>query len=145
MLENPALALYTRFYPLTFHNRVALRIEILVVDGSGCASHEAFCNGACRPRESFCPAFEGCVPQYYNSGDNIFCEDVMEAECGLESTTKLEDLGCLEIDSQFIPCWDDVSPGEYQEVFHQSQECDNTEDCSTGKDEENCDGEGKFH
>ncbi|CAH1249851.1 LRP1B [Branchiostoma lanceolatum] len=135
LLDNPVLALYTRLYPRTFHGRVALRIEILVVDGSGCASDEAFCNAACRPRESFCRAFDGCVPQRYNSGDSIFCEDVMEAECGLESSTKMEDLGCWEIDSQFLPCWDDVSA----EVFHKSRACDDTEDCSTGKDEENCD------
>ncbi|CAH1264796.1 LRP1B [Branchiostoma lanceolatum] len=129
LLDNPTFALYTRFYPLTFHNRIALRVEILVKYGSGCA---AFCNGECRPRESFCLAFDGCVPQDYEYGDRPVCEDVLEAECGLELTVKLEDLGCLEIDIQFSPCGDG-------DVFHDSQACDGRDDCKQGTDEANCD------
>ncbi|CAH1246077.1 F8 [Branchiostoma lanceolatum] len=132
LLENPTFALYTRFYPLTFHNQVALRVEILVKYGSGCASNEVFCNEACRPRESFCRFFDGCVPQRYNGGYKPVCEDVLEAECGLALTMKLEDLGCLEIDSQFSPCGDG-------DVFHDSEACDGSEACSTGEDEANCD------
>ncbi|XP_066283076.1 low-density lipoprotein receptor-like [Branchiostoma lanceolatum] len=132
LLDNPVFALYTRFYPLTFHNRVALRVDILVKYGSGCASHEVFCNGECRPRESLCRVFDGCLPQLYNYGDKPVCEDVLEAECGLELAMKLEDLGCLEIDSQFSPCGDG-------DVFHDSQACDGTEACSTGEDEAHCD------
>ncbi|XP_019636270.1 PREDICTED: low-density lipoprotein receptor-related protein 2-like [Branchiostoma belcheri] len=133
LLDTPVHALYTRFYPLTFHKRVALRVEILVIDGSGC---DVFCNGACRNKDSFCQAFRGCVPRIYQfAPDNILCEDILEAECGLDSPTELEVFGCPEIDSQFIPCGDDVS----SEVFHESQACDAMEDCSTGKDEENCD------
>ncbi|XP_066283624.1 sortilin-related receptor-like isoform X2 [Branchiostoma lanceolatum] len=136
LLDNPTFALYTRFYPLTFHNRIALRVEILVKNGSGCASHEVFCNKACRPRGDFCRAFDGCVPQRYihvHNRDKPVCEDVLEAECGLlKLSMKLEDLGCLEIDSQFSPCGDG-------DVFHDSQACDGIETCSTGKDEANCD------
>eukprot|EP00058_Branchiostoma_floridae_P020372 XP_002605862.1 hypothetical protein BRAFLDRAFT_90819 [Branchiostoma floridae] len=44
---------------------------------------------------------------------------------------------CLEeITSQFSPCQDDDST----EVFHDSEACDGRVDCSTGKDEENCEG-----
>ncbi|KAI8490640.1 hypothetical protein Bbelb_319080 [Branchiostoma belcheri] len=131
LLDHPAYALYTRFYPLSFKNRIALRVEILVIDGSGCASQSVFCNGTCRPRESFCRAFDGCVPWDYNYGYKPICEDVLEEECGLV-TVKLEHLGCLEIDSQYSSCGDD-------EVYHDSQACDGTEDCSTGEDEANCD------
>eukprot|EP00058_Branchiostoma_floridae_P002329 XP_002587817.1 hypothetical protein BRAFLDRAFT_92266 [Branchiostoma floridae] len=45
-----------------------------------------------------------------------------------------------EIDSQFLPCGDDVSPGDDTEVFHESEACDGIEDCPSGKDED-CDGE----
>ncbi|CAH1233761.1 LRP1B [Branchiostoma lanceolatum] len=130
LLDNPTFAGYTRFYPLTFHNRIALRVEILVKYGSGCTSDEVFCDGACRPRESFCRAFDGCLPQRYLSGDKPVCEDVLEAECGLE--LDLANLGCFEIDSQFSPCGDG-------DVFHDSQACDGTRDCSTWEDEANCD------
>ncbi|XP_078616325.1 uncharacterized protein LOC144884730 [Branchiostoma floridae x Branchiostoma japonicum] len=51
----------------------------------------------------------------------------------------LEELGCLEIDSQFTQCWDDVSPGGDTDVFHESQACDGTSDCLSGKDEASCD------
>ncbi|KAI8496209.1 hypothetical protein Bbelb_260500, partial [Branchiostoma belcheri] len=94
MLDHPTFALYTRFYPLSFKNRIALRIEILVIDGSGCASQSVFCNRTCRPRESLCPAFDGCVPRAYNYGDKPICEDVLQEECGL-ATVKLEHLRCL--------------------------------------------------
>ncbi|XP_035669106.1 low-density lipoprotein receptor-like [Branchiostoma floridae] len=68
------------------------------------------------------------------------CEDVLQIECGrLESTVGLEDLGCLEIDSQYMSCWDGTSPGRGSGVFHTFQACDGVEDCSTGRDEENCD------
>ncbi|XP_078667371.1 uncharacterized protein LOC144909181 [Branchiostoma floridae x Branchiostoma belcheri] len=132
LLDNPAFALYTRFYPLTFHNRTALRVELLVIDGSGCASHDVFCNGTCQARGSFCPVFDGCVPWLYNYGEKPICEDVLNGECGLDLTMKLEDLGCVEIDSQFSTCGDG-------DVYHNSLACDGTEDCSTGEDEENCD------
>ncbi|XP_066294624.1 lactadherin-like [Branchiostoma lanceolatum] len=69
LLDKPVLALYTRFYPLTHHVYFALRVEVLIIDGSGCASHEAFCNGTCRPKETFCRAFDGCVPQRYDNVD----------------------------------------------------------------------------
>ncbi|XP_066267896.1 low-density lipoprotein receptor 1-like [Branchiostoma lanceolatum] len=130
LLDNPTFAGYTRFYPLTFHNQIALRVEILVKYGSGCTSDEVFCDGACRPRESFCRAFDGCLPQRYLSGDKPVCEDVLEAECGLK--LDLASLGCFEIDSQFSPCGDG-------DVFHDSQACDGTRDCSTWEDEANCD------
>ncbi|CAH1264626.1 LRP1B [Branchiostoma lanceolatum] len=132
LLDNPTFALYTRFYPLTFYGQIALRVEILIKHGSGCSSDEVLCNEACRLRESFCQAFDGCVPQRYNSGDKPVCEDVLEAECGLELAMKLEDLGCSEIDRQFSPCGDG-------DVFHDSQACDGREACSTGEDEANCD------
>ncbi|CAH1264635.1 LRP1B [Branchiostoma lanceolatum] len=90
LLDNPTFALYTRFYPLTFHNQIGLRVEILIK------------------------------------------HDVLEAECGLELAIELEDLGCLEIASQFSPCGDG-------DVFHDSQACDDRDDCSTGEDEANCD------
>ncbi|XP_066275519.1 low-density lipoprotein receptor-like [Branchiostoma lanceolatum] len=45
---------------------------------------------------------------------------------------KLEDLGCLKIDSQFSPCGDG-------DVYHDSQTCDGSEACSTGEDEAHCD------
>ncbi|XP_078600299.1 uncharacterized protein LOC144875258 [Branchiostoma floridae x Branchiostoma japonicum] len=64
------------------------------------------------------------------------CEDVLQAECGLESTATLNDLKCYEITSQFTPCRDDDS----FEVFHDSEACDGRMDCSTGKDEANCEG-----
>ncbi|CAH1264634.1 EDIL3 [Branchiostoma lanceolatum] len=132
LLDNPTFALYTRFYPLTFYGQIALRVEILIKHGSGCSSDEVLCNEACRLRESFCLAFDGCVPQRYNSGDKPVCEDVLEAECGLELAMELEDLGCSEIDGQFRPCGDG-------DVFHVSQACDDREACSTGEDEANCD------
>ncbi|XP_066264097.1 very low-density lipoprotein receptor-like [Branchiostoma lanceolatum] len=132
MLDNPAFALYTRFYPLTFYKRIALRVEILVKYGRGCTSHEVLCDRECRPRESFCHLFDGCVPQVYNYGDKPVCEDVLEGECGLELTVTLQHLGCLEIDSQFSPCGDG-------ELFHDSLACNHIEDCSTGEDEANCD------
>ncbi|XP_066271589.1 prolow-density lipoprotein receptor-related protein 1-like [Branchiostoma lanceolatum] len=134
LLDNPTFALYTRFYPLTFHNRIALRVEILVKHGSGCASDKVFCNGTCRQRESFCRLFDGCLPRGFNYGDIHVCENVLEAECGLELTMDLENLGCLEIDRQFSPCWDPDG-----DVFHDSQACDGTADCSTLEDEANCD------
>ncbi|CAH1271508.1 LRP1B [Branchiostoma lanceolatum] len=90
LLDKPTFALYTRFYPLTFHNQIALRVEILIK------------------------------------------HDILEAECGLELAMELEDLRCLEIDSQFSACGDG-------DVFHDSQACDGIEDCSTLEDEENCD------
>ncbi|XP_035691428.1 low-density lipoprotein receptor-like [Branchiostoma floridae] len=43
---------------------------------------------------------------------------------------------CYEITSQFSPCRDDDS----SEVFHDSEACDGRVDCSTGKDEANCEG-----
>eukprot|EP00058_Branchiostoma_floridae_P007257 XP_002592745.1 hypothetical protein BRAFLDRAFT_67185 [Branchiostoma floridae] len=43
-----------------------------------------------------------------------------------------------EIDSQYMSCWDGTSPGRGSGVFHTFQACDGVEDCSTGKDEENC-------
>ncbi|CAH1271063.1 F8 [Branchiostoma lanceolatum] len=76
LLDNPVLAVYTRFYPLTYSNKFALRVEVLIID---------------------------------------------------------------EIDRQFIPCGDDVSPGRGSEVFYESLGCNGIEDCSTGKDEANCD------
>ncbi|XP_066283264.1 uncharacterized protein [Branchiostoma lanceolatum] len=132
LLDNPTFALCTRFYPITFHNQIGLRVEILIKYGSGCGSDEVLCNEACRPKGGFCRAFDGCVPQRYNGGDKPVCEDVMEVECGLELAMKLEDLGCLEIDSQFSPCGDG-------DVFHDSQACDGSEACSTGEDEAHCD------
>ncbi|XP_078620272.1 uncharacterized protein LOC144887145 [Branchiostoma floridae x Branchiostoma japonicum] len=129
LLPIPVFALYTRFYPDLG--------EWPLRRWSGCAAHEVPCNDACRPKQSLCRAFEGCVPHRYNDGEDVYCEEVLETECGLESGLGLEDLGCLEIDSQFLPCGDDVSPGN--DVFHDRQACDGREDCSTGKDEDNCD------
>ncbi|CAH1233765.1 LRP1 [Branchiostoma lanceolatum] len=111
--------------------------------GSGCASDKVFCNGTCRPRESFCRLFGGCLPRGFNYGDIPVCEDVLEAECGLKLAMSLENLGCsvgkgflllclVEIDSQFNPCGDG-------DVFHYSQACDGTEDCTTWEDEAYCD------
>ncbi|KAI8513487.1 Low-density lipoprotein receptor domain class A [Branchiostoma belcheri] len=76
MLDSPVDALFTRFYPLTFHKQIAMRVEILVTD-------------------------------------------------------------TVEINSQFSRCSDDAS--SVPEVFHSSQACDGRVDCSTGKDEANCD------
>ncbi|CAH1252231.1 LRP1B [Branchiostoma lanceolatum] len=58
-----------------------------------------------------------------------------------EIALRVEILVIDEIESQFIPCENDVSSGsgEDPEVFHETQACDGTEDCSTGKDEANCD------
>ncbi|XP_019614617.1 PREDICTED: low-density lipoprotein receptor-related protein 2-like [Branchiostoma belcheri] len=76
MLDSPVDALFTRFYPMTFHKQIAMRVEILVTD-------------------------------------------------------------TVEINSQFSRCSDDAS--SVPEVFHSSQACDGRVDCSTGKDEANCD------
>eukprot|EP00058_Branchiostoma_floridae_P007252 XP_002592740.1 hypothetical protein BRAFLDRAFT_67180 [Branchiostoma floridae] len=52
---------------------------------------------------------------------------------------RVEILVIDEIDSQFMSCWDGTSPGRGAGVFHGFQACDGVEDCSTGRDEENCD------
>ncbi|XP_078662447.1 lactadherin-like [Branchiostoma floridae x Branchiostoma belcheri] len=67
LLDKPMYALYTRFYPRAFHNRIALRVEILVTPG--CASDEILCNQACRARADLCRLFDGCVPLDYHFGD----------------------------------------------------------------------------
>ncbi|CAH1261567.1 LRP1 [Branchiostoma lanceolatum] len=142
MLDNPVQALFTRFYPLTFHNQIAMRVELLVRDtaDSRCEHYEARCNGACQPKESLCWRFDGCLPRMYNYGDRPACEDILQAECGLASTAMLDDLGCYEIYSQFSPCLDDAGSGLESEVFHDIQACDGRVDCSTGKDEADCGG-----
>eukprot|EP00058_Branchiostoma_floridae_P012467 XP_002597955.1 hypothetical protein BRAFLDRAFT_79801 [Branchiostoma floridae] len=48
---------------------------------------------------------------------------------------RVEILVIDEIESQFHPC-----TGEDPNVFHYRQACDGREDCSTGKDEADCDG-----
>eukprot|EP00058_Branchiostoma_floridae_P012500 XP_002597988.1 hypothetical protein BRAFLDRAFT_79780 [Branchiostoma floridae] len=48
---------------------------------------------------------------------------------------RVEILVINEIESQFHPC-----TGEDPNVFHYRQACDGREDCSTGKDEADCDG-----
>ncbi|KAI8512632.1 Low-density lipoprotein receptor domain class A [Branchiostoma belcheri] len=140
LLDKPMYALYTRFYPRTFHNRIALRVEILVTPG--CASDEILCDQTCRARADLCRLFDGCVPLDYHFGDEPVCEDILHTECGEEETTAADKLGCSEIDSQFSLCEDDVSAvvSREPERYHASQACDGREDCSTGKDEATCEG-----
>ncbi|XP_078600496.1 uncharacterized protein LOC144875432 [Branchiostoma floridae x Branchiostoma japonicum] len=112
-----------------------MRVEILI-DESRCEQNEIRCGGPCQPKESLCWRFDGCVPRKYHFGDKPVCEDILETDCGLESAVTLDDLECYEITSQFSPCGDD----ERSEVFHDSQACDGRVDCSTGTDEDSCDG-----
>ncbi|XP_078578192.1 uncharacterized protein LOC144863106 [Branchiostoma floridae x Branchiostoma japonicum] len=53
-------------------------------------------------------------------------------------STIFKHVNAQEIDSQFMSCWNGSSPGRGSGVFHEFEVCDGVEDCSTGKDEENC-------
>eukprot|EP00058_Branchiostoma_floridae_P011080 XP_002596568.1 hypothetical protein BRAFLDRAFT_98316 [Branchiostoma floridae] len=56
----------------------------------------------------------------------------------VQNALRVEVLVKDEIDSQFMSCWDGASFGGGTGVFHEVKACDGVEDCSTGKDEENC-------
>ncbi|CAH1265085.1 SORL1 [Branchiostoma lanceolatum] len=77
LLDNPVFALYTRFYPLTFHNRVALRVDILVkyeIDSqfSPCGDGDVFHDSQA------CDGTEACS----TGEDEAHCD-----ECAMECPT----------------------------------------------------------
>ncbi|XP_078665135.1 uncharacterized protein LOC144907692 [Branchiostoma floridae x Branchiostoma belcheri] len=102
LLDNPVFARCTRFHPIAYHNQVALRVQVLVMQG--CADHAVLCAGRCQPKGRLCSLLGRCVPSKYQYGNKPVCEEILEAECGVVSNAKFDELGCYEIDSQFNEC-----------------------------------------
>ncbi|XP_035660322.1 uncharacterized protein LOC118405029 [Branchiostoma floridae] len=92
ILDNPVFALYTRFIPITFHNQIALRAEVLVMQG--CAAQEVFCDGRCQAKGRLCLVLGRCVPRQFQYEDKPICEEILQATCGTESTLKFDELEC---------------------------------------------------
>ncbi|XP_078585446.1 uncharacterized protein LOC144867408 [Branchiostoma floridae x Branchiostoma japonicum] len=132
MLDNPVFALYTRFIPITFHNQIALRAEILVMQG--CAAQEVFCDGRCQAKGRLCLVLGRCVPRQFQYEDKPICEEILQATCGTESTIKFDELGCSEC---VLQC--ETESGD--PCIPKRWICDNTADCLDGEDEQGCSNE----
>ncbi|CAH1264749.1 VLDLR [Branchiostoma lanceolatum] len=142
LLDNPTFARYTRFYPLTFHNRIALRVEILVkyeIDSqfSPCGDGDVFhdsqaCDGtyACSTREDeahcdecamecLTDSVDPCIPRGWICDELNDCLDGKDEEGCVQGVPK----HC------FFTCRNDVT------CLPTNKLGDGHQDCASGEDE----------
>ncbi|XP_019632919.1 PREDICTED: low-density lipoprotein receptor-related protein 1-like [Branchiostoma belcheri] len=149
LLDNPAFALYTRFYPLTFHNRTALRVELLVIDeidsqfstcGDGDVYHNSLaCDGTkdcstgedeenCDECAMECLADLGdaCIPSEWICDELVDCVDGADEKGCVEGVPK----HC------FFTCGNNVTCLPTSQLGDGRQDCANREDESPNDIEE---------
>ncbi|XP_019638085.1 PREDICTED: SCO-spondin-like [Branchiostoma belcheri] len=122
MLDHPTFALYTRFYPLSFKNRIALRVEILVIDGV--------------PKHCF-----------FTCGDNVTCLPTSQLGDGRQDCAGGEDERPSDIEEVMRHVWGSCRYN-CRSVYGNAScvpdafVCDGDADCSEGEDEQGCEDKG---